>query len=120
MGESGVILLMVPIGYVIVFLTLLLAAIVVAFVPKWRFLSAYFVGAALAAVPAFLLWWFPCLYCCGELAMIAEKKNLSFAGYSLVLPLIFTAFAAAILCFALGAFVSSKIVYKWRHDAIGL
>ena len=115
MGESGVVFLLVPFWYGIASVTLLLAAIVVAFVPKWRFLSAYFLAAAVAAVPAFVLW-LGCLYCCEKLATFIENNSLSLAGSSLVIPLMLSTFAAAIACFALGVFVSAKMIFKWTHD----
>jgi hypothetical protein len=108
----------VPVGYGIAFLTLLLAAIVVAFVPKWQFLSAYFVGAALSTIPAFVLW-IPCLICCGKLATIIDNRNLSLSGISLVFPLMLSTLAAAIASLVAGVFLSAKIVFKWRHDRIG-
>ena len=115
MGESGIVFVLVPIGYGIAFITLLFAAIVVAFVPRWRFLSAYFVGAAFATVPGFVLW-LPCFYVCDRLATIAEKNNLYIAGTAVWFPLMLGTLAAAIVCLALSAFVSAKIVYRWRHD----
>jgi hypothetical protein len=85
MGESGIVFLVVPIAYGVAFVTLLLAAILVAFAPKWRFLSVYFVAAALAAIPAFVLW-MPCVIWYGKLATIIESKNLSIASTSVMLP----------------------------------
>jgi hypothetical protein len=111
--------LLVPIAYFFASVALIVAAIVVAFVRKWRFLSAYFVGAALATAPAFILW-LPCFYGCAELATVIDNNNLYFRGTSLALPVELAAFAAALACFALGAFVSAKIVHRWRHDEYGL
>jgi hypothetical protein len=113
MGESGLVFMVVPVAYGIAFFLLLLGAVIVTFVRSWQFLSAYFVSAALATIPAFILW-IPCVNCCEKLVILIENRNL-LAGGSLVLTLMISTIAAAIVSFVTAVFISAKVVYRTRH-----
>src|SRR5690349_17659947 len=111
MGETGVIYYLIPIGYLIIYLLLLVLAVLVHFFRRTRSLGAYFLVAAVTSIPGFVIGFYLCvLYFRWEKEVLSDPTLNQFVGFA-----IFQApFAISLAFVALGITGGVYIVRRSR------